>query len=137
MSCVLQDGKVFEKAGVNVSVVYGSLTEEATKQMRSRGKVLKGKDGERMSIYCIFTMSVITHAHVHKHTPLTHLFLQLFVHVHAHTEGCTSCRPLIQLLTLTRKQTGIHRTFKHMQSSTTPLAHIFNHATLSITVVQV
>lgn len=46
ISCVMQDGKVFEKAGVNVSVVFGHLTEEAAKQMRSRGKVLKGKDGE-------------------------------------------------------------------------------------------
>lgn len=45
ISCVMQDGKVFEKAGVNVSVVFGYLTEEAAKQMRSRGKVLKGKDG--------------------------------------------------------------------------------------------
>ncbi|XP_016422089.1 oxygen-dependent coproporphyrinogen-III oxidase, mitochondrial-like [Sinocyclocheilus rhinocerous] len=44
ISCVMQDGKVFEKAGVNVSVVFGNLTEEAAKQMRSRGKVLKGKD---------------------------------------------------------------------------------------------
>lgn len=46
ISCVMQDGKVFEKAGVNVSVVFGHLTEEAAKQMRSRGKVLKGKDGK-------------------------------------------------------------------------------------------
>ncbi|XP_036435487.1 oxygen-dependent coproporphyrinogen-III oxidase, mitochondrial isoform X1 [Colossoma macropomum] len=46
ISCVMQDGKVFEKAGVNVSVVSGFLTEEAAKQMRSRGKVLKGKDGK-------------------------------------------------------------------------------------------
>ncbi|XP_062419488.1 uncharacterized protein LOC134132185 [Pungitius pungitius] len=38
ISCVMQDGKVFEKAGVNVSVVFGNLTEEAAKQMRSRGK---------------------------------------------------------------------------------------------------
>lgn len=45
----MQDGKVFEKAGVNVSVVFGDLTEEAAKQMRSRGKVLKGKDGERLT----------------------------------------------------------------------------------------
>lgn len=46
----MQDGKVFEKAGVNVSVVSGYLTEEAAKQMRSRGKVLKGKDGEFRSL---------------------------------------------------------------------------------------
>uniref|UniRef100_A0A8C6WSY5 Oxygen-dependent coproporphyrinogen-III oxidase, mitochondrial n=1 Tax=Neogobius melanostomus TaxID=47308 RepID=A0A8C6WSY5_9GOBI len=46
ISCVMQDGKAFEKAGVNVSVVFGNLTEEAARQMRSRGKVLKGKDGK-------------------------------------------------------------------------------------------
>ncbi|KAK3540381.1 hypothetical protein QTP70_030207 [Hemibagrus guttatus] len=46
ISCVLQDSKVFEKAGVNVSVVFGHLSEEAAKQMRSRGKELKAKDGK-------------------------------------------------------------------------------------------
>ncbi|KAG5457428.1 MAG: Coproporphyrinogen III oxidase [Olpidium bornovanus] len=43
VSCVLQDGKVFQKAGVLVSVVYGTLPEAAVKQMRSeRSKDLKG-----------------------------------------------------------------------------------------------
>lgn len=46
VSCVLQDGKVFEKAGVNVSVVHGYLSEEAIQQMRSRGKDMKTKDGK-------------------------------------------------------------------------------------------
>lgn len=55
----MQDGKVFEKAGVNVSVVFGNLTEEAAKQMTSRGKVLKGKDGELSTDVCkpVFTTS--------------------------------------------------------------------------------
>ncbi|XP_066203488.1 oxygen-dependent coproporphyrinogen-III oxidase, mitochondrial [Saccopteryx leptura] len=44
--CVLQDGSVFEKAGVSISVVHGNLSEEAAKQMRSRGKNLKTKDGK-------------------------------------------------------------------------------------------
>ena len=35
-------GKVFEKAGVNVSVVYGNLPPQAAEQMRSRGNDLKG-----------------------------------------------------------------------------------------------
>lgn len=48
---MMQDGKHFEKAGVNVSVVSGYLTEEAAKQMRSRGKVLKGKDGETLTFH--------------------------------------------------------------------------------------
>lgn len=33
-----------------MSVVYGNLPEEAAKQMRSRGKVLKGKDGESYQV---------------------------------------------------------------------------------------
>ena len=40
ISCVLQDGEVFEKAGVNVSVVHGKLPPAAVAQMRSRGKNL-------------------------------------------------------------------------------------------------
>lgn len=46
---MLQDGEVFEKAGVNVSVVSGLLSEEAARQMRSRGKSLKAKDGKASS----------------------------------------------------------------------------------------
>lgn len=38
VTCVLQDGQVFEKAGVNVSVVTGILPASAVQQMRARGK---------------------------------------------------------------------------------------------------
>lgn len=44
ITCVLQDGDIFEKAGVNISVVHGSLPKGAIQQMRSRGKQLA--DGE-------------------------------------------------------------------------------------------
>lgn len=40
ITCVLQDGDVFEKAGVNISVVTGTLPPGAIAQMRSRGKNL-------------------------------------------------------------------------------------------------
>lgn len=40
ITCVLQDGKVFEKAGVNISVVSGHLSPQAAAQMRSRGRKL-------------------------------------------------------------------------------------------------
>lgn len=43
ITCVLQDGKVFEKAGVNISVVSGNLPPGAVTQMRSRGKKLEGQ----------------------------------------------------------------------------------------------
>lgn len=40
ITCILQDGDVFEKAGVNISVVSGTLPPQAVAQMRSRGKKL-------------------------------------------------------------------------------------------------
>lgn len=43
ITCVLQDGAVFEKAGVNISVVNGNLPPGAVQQMKSRGKNLEGK----------------------------------------------------------------------------------------------
>lgn len=52
ITCVLQDGRVFEKAGVNISVVHGNLSEEAANQMRGRGKVLKKKDGKSDNSPC-------------------------------------------------------------------------------------
>lgn len=44
VTCVIQDGDTFEKAGVNVSVVSGMLPPGAVQQMRARGKKLP--DGE-------------------------------------------------------------------------------------------
>ncbi|XP_063241071.1 oxygen-dependent coproporphyrinogen-III oxidase [Bacillus rossius redtenbacheri] len=41
VTCVLQEGRVFEKAGVNVSVVTGKLPPAAAQQMRARGKSLQ------------------------------------------------------------------------------------------------
>ncbi|CAH0399631.1 unnamed protein product [Chilo suppressalis] len=38
ITCVLQDGRVFEKAGVNISVVSGTLPPAAVQQMRTRFK---------------------------------------------------------------------------------------------------
>lgn len=38
ITCVMQNGQVFEKAGVNISVVTGTLPPGAVQQMRSRGK---------------------------------------------------------------------------------------------------
>lgn len=44
VTCVIQNGKTFEKAGVNVSVVHGTLPVDAVRQMKARGKDLVGKE---------------------------------------------------------------------------------------------
>eukprot|EP00127_Corallochytrium_limacisporum_P006522 Clim_evm53s229 gene=Clim_evmTU53s229 len=44
VSCVLQEGNVFEKAGVNVSVVHGTLPPAAVREMRARGHKLSDND---------------------------------------------------------------------------------------------
>lgn len=44
VTCIIQDGDVFEKAGVNVSVVSGMLPPGAVQQMKARGRKLS--DGE-------------------------------------------------------------------------------------------
>ena len=49
MSRVFSDGKVFEKAGVNVSVVYGTLSPQAAKSMGG-GQEL-GEEGSRLLRY--------------------------------------------------------------------------------------
>lgn len=40
ITCVLQDGNVFEKAGVGISVVYGALPKPAIQKMRADHKTL-------------------------------------------------------------------------------------------------
>lgn len=75
ISCVLQDGKVFEKAGVNVSVVFGNLSEDAAKQMRSRGKTLKSKDGKLP--FCAMGVSSVIHAK-NPHIPTIHFNYRYF-----------------------------------------------------------
>lgn len=46
ITCIIQDGTVFEKAGVNISVVHGELNAASAQQMRARGK--KMGDGKLM-----------------------------------------------------------------------------------------
>ncbi|XP_074784348.1 oxygen-dependent coproporphyrinogen-III oxidase, mitochondrial isoform X2 [Athene noctua] len=75
VSCVLQDGDVFEKAGVNVSVVFGLLSEEAARQMRSRGKSLKAKDGKLP--FCAMGVSSVIHPK-NPHVPTMHFNYRYF-----------------------------------------------------------
>lgn len=57
ITCVLQDGKAFEKAGVNISVVHGNLPPAAVKQMRARGKNLP--ENETLPFFAVGISCVI------------------------------------------------------------------------------
>ena len=57
ISCVLQDGKSFEKAGVNISVVHGVLPPAAVTQMRTRGKHIT--EGKALPFYAVGISCVI------------------------------------------------------------------------------
>ena len=59
ISCVLQDGNVFEKAGVNTSVVYGKLPRPAILRMRADHKALD-PDVESLDFFAA-GLSVVMH----------------------------------------------------------------------------
>jgi coproporphyrinogen III oxidase len=59
-SCVLQNGNVFEKAGVNISVVYGTLPTAAVMQMKSRHKEL---DESKPQNFFAAGISIVMHPH--------------------------------------------------------------------------
>ncbi len=61
VSRVLQGGKVFEKAGVNLSVVYGTMPQEALKAATERGvdRAAGMKPGERVPFFACGLSSVM------------------------------------------------------------------------------
>ncbi|KAL4233101.1 hypothetical protein ACF0H5_007786 [Mactra antiquata] len=73
ITCVLQDGKVFEKAGVNISVVMGELPAAAAQQMRSRGKSL---EGDKLPFFATGISSVIHPRN--PHVPTIHFNYRYF-----------------------------------------------------------
>lgn len=73
ITCVLQDGTVFEKAGVNVSVVCGTLPPNAVQQMRARGKKL---EGDSLPFFAAGVSSVIHPKN--PHVPTVHFNYRYF-----------------------------------------------------------
>lgn len=74
VSCVLQDGAVFEKAGVNISVVHGNLPQAAAKQMRSRGKDIP--ESEQLPFFAV-GVSCVVHP-VNPFVPTVHFNFRYF-----------------------------------------------------------
>lgn len=72
---VLQGGKVFEKAGVGVSVVQGNLPAAAAAQMRSRGKEALSGPGPFPYFAC--GISLVIHPH-NPHAPTSHANYRYF-----------------------------------------------------------
>ena len=74
VTCVLQDGEVYEKAGVGVSVVHGLIPPSAVAQMNARGKKLP--EGEKMPFFACGISSVIHPRN--PHVPTVHFNYRYF-----------------------------------------------------------
>jgi coproporphyrinogen III oxidase len=75
ISCVLQGGNVFEKAGVNISVVYGKLPRPAIQRMRADHKALD-PDIESLDFFAA-GLSLVLHPH-NPMAPTVHLNYRYF-----------------------------------------------------------
>lgn len=80
ITCVLQDGRTFEKAGVGVSVVYGKLPKPAILKMRTNHKNLGGASADDVPDSLDFFaagLSLIVHPH-NPMAPTVHLNYRYF-----------------------------------------------------------
>jgi coproporphyrinogen III oxidase len=76
ISAVLQDGKVFEKAGVMVSVVHGKLGAAAVEKMRAdHSKIQPNPTGQIPFFAC--GISLVLHP-VNPHAPTVHMNYRFF-----------------------------------------------------------
>jgi coproporphyrinogen III oxidase len=75
-SCVLQDGNVFEKAGVNTSIVYGTLPRPAIEKMRADHKSFVDSDVDTLNFFAA-GISLVLHPH-NPMAPTVHLNYRYF-----------------------------------------------------------
>ncbi|KAI9730520.1 MAG: Coproporphyrinogen-III oxidase [Cirrosporium novae-zelandiae] len=76
ISCVLQDGNVFEKAGVNVSVVYGTLPRKAVETMRVNHKAMMAPGVDTLEFFAA-GLSMVLHPY-NPMAPTVHLNYRYF-----------------------------------------------------------
>ncbi|GCE12193.1 oxygen-dependent coproporphyrinogen oxidase [Tengunoibacter tsumagoiensis] len=73
ISRVMQDGEIFEKAGVNMSTVWGQLSHEAARQVRLEQAVL---DGQKIP-FRVTSISLVLHPH-NPFVPTSHAHYRYF-----------------------------------------------------------
>ncbi|KAJ9110474.1 hypothetical protein QFC19_001600 [Naganishia cerealis] len=78
-SCVIANGRVFEKAGVNVSVVHGTLPPAAIRQMKADHKSLVTNEADKDKSLPFFAagISIVLHPW-NPHAPTVHLNYRYF-----------------------------------------------------------
>lgn len=78
ITCIIHNGRVFEKAGVNISVVHGSLPPAAVQQMKSRGKQFSSnfKNTDQIPFFAAGVSSVIHPRN--PHVPTIHFNYRYF-----------------------------------------------------------
>lgn len=79
ITCVLENGKVFEKAGVGISVVYGKLPKAGIMKMRANHKnmVAEGEDIPESLDFFAAGLSLVIHPH-NPMAPTVHLNVRYF-----------------------------------------------------------
>lgn len=82
ITCVLQNGRVFEKAGVNMSVVHGVLPKEAIEQMNSsKGSIFSGQALKELGVkelrFFVTGISSVIHPR-NPNVPTLHFNLRYF-----------------------------------------------------------
>lgn len=87
ISCVLQDGGVFEKAGVNTSIVYGTLPRPAIQKMRVNHKALD-PDVESLEFFAA-GLSLVLHPR-NPMAPTVHLNYRYFETMDKDSGACNA-----------------------------------------------
>lgn len=89
LSMVLQNGQTFEKGGVNISVVHGTLPPQAVQRMRADHKNLQGSSSDGSVKFFACGLSLVIHPH-NPFAPTTHLNYRYFETTDPVTEEVTS-----------------------------------------------
>ncbi|ODV84470.1 hypothetical protein CANARDRAFT_8457 [[Candida] arabinofermentans NRRL YB-2248] len=76
-SMILQDGKTFEKAGVNISIVNGLLPPQAIEKMKNDHKNIKTNKENGSVKFFACGLSLVIHP-INPHAPTTHLNYRYF-----------------------------------------------------------